>query len=280
LTAGWKAGTIDKYMEIYLTVIFGIMGAAIGSFLNVCVDRLPAGQSLAAPPSHCDACQRRLNFLDLFPIFSYILLRGRCRYCGAKIPLRVLWVELGCGLFTAFLFWNRGLTLEFAVIALYSYIYIAIALIDLKHQLILNKIVYPSLIAALIISPFFIRGGNLWGGHFYFGDIDIGILNALIGAAVGFVFMLIPALVSRGGMGFGDVKMAALIGLTTGFPNVLVAVLGGVILGGLVAVLLLLFRIKKRKEAIPFGPFLSLATIVTLLWGSDIYYWYMSLFSR
>jgi leader peptidase (prepilin peptidase)/N-methyltransferase len=91
---------------------------------------------------------------------------------------------------------------------------------------------------------------------------------------------LIPALVSRGGMGFGDVKMAALIGLTTGFPGVLVAVLGGIILGGLVAIVLLAFRIKKRKEAIPFGPFLSLATIVTLIWGSHIFNWYMAFFTR
>jgi leader peptidase (prepilin peptidase)/N-methyltransferase len=266
-------------MEIYFTVIFGLLGAAVGSFLNVCVDRLPAGLSLTAPPSHCDACQRRLNFLDLFPVFSYIILRGRCRYCGAKIPLRVLWVELGCGLFTAFLFWYKGLTFEFAIIAFYSYIYIVIALIDMRHQLILNKIVYPSLIIALIIAPFFVRGGNLVGGQFHFGDLDIGILNALIGAVLGFVFLLIPALVSRGGMGFGDVKMAALIGLTTGFPGVLVAVLGGIILGGLVAIVLLASGIKKRKEAVPFGPFLSLASIITLIWGSGIYNWYMAFFT-
>jgi leader peptidase (prepilin peptidase)/N-methyltransferase len=267
-------------MQIYLAIIFGLMGAAIGSFLNVCVDRLPAGRSLTGPPSHCDACQRRLNILDLFPVFSYIFLRGRCRYCGARIPLRVLGVELGCGLLTAFLFWNKGLTLEFAIIALYSYIYIAIALIDLKHQLILNKIIYPSLIAALIIAPFFVQGGNLVSGHFLLEDTNIGILNALIGAGVGFVFLLIPAIVSRGGMGFGDVKMAALIGLTSGFPGVLVAVLGGIILGGLIAILLLAFRIKKRKEAIPFGPFLAIGAIVTLIWGGPIFNWYIGLIIR
>ena len=272
-------------MEIYSIIIFGLLGAAIGSFLNVCADRLPTGQSLMAPASHCDACQRRLTFLDLFPVFSYIFLRGRCRFCGAKIPLRVLWVELGCALFTAFLFWyicihNKGLFLEFAVIAFYSYIYIAIALIDLKHQLILNKIVYPSLIVALVIAPFFVKGGNLAAGQFHFGDSSIGILSALIGAGVGFAFLLIPAIVSRGGMGFGDVKMAAFIGLTTGFPGVLVAVLGGIIMGGLAAILLLAFRIKKRKEAIPFGPFLSLASIITLIWGSGILNWYLAIYTR
>jgi leader peptidase (prepilin peptidase)/N-methyltransferase len=258
-------------MEILLTVIFGFIGASIGSFLNVCADRLPAGKSIMAPPSHCDACGKRLSALELIPVFSYIILRGRCRFCHTRIPLRVLWVELGCGLLTAFLFWYEGLTLDFAIIAFYSYIFVLIAIIDLQHQLILNKIVYPSLIAALIIAPFFIKNGDGLLAHF---------VNALIGGAVGFVFLLIPALVTRGGMGFGDVKMAALIGLATGFGEVLVAVLGGVILGGLVAVILLVTRIKKRKEAIPFGPFLSLATVVTLIWGSGILDWYMRIFTR
>ena len=106
----------------------------------------------------------------------------------------------------------------------------------------------------------------------------LGIVNGVIGGAIGFVFLLIPALIYLGGMGWGDVKMAALIGLVVGFPLVLVALLMGVILGGLVAGILLLLKIKNRKEAIPFGPFLSLATIATLLWGSNILNWYLGLF--
>jgi leader peptidase (prepilin peptidase) / N-methyltransferase len=268
-------GTMNEHMEIYLMVIFGLMGASIGSFINVVADRLPDGRSLIAPPSHCDDCQRQLTGLDLIPIFSYIVLRGRCRYCGVKIPLRVLWVELGTGLFTAFLFWYKGLTLEFGIIALYSYIYLAIALIDMQHKLILNKIVYPSLVVALAISPFFIKTGFPQAGV-----AEHGIVNALIGAATGFIFLLIPNILSRGGMGMGDVKMAALIGLTTGFGEVLVAVLGGIILGGLVAIFLLATGIKKRKEVMPFGPFLSIAAVVTLLWGTPILNWYMGFFTR
>jgi leader peptidase (prepilin peptidase) / N-methyltransferase len=262
-------------MEIYLTVILAIMGAAFGSFVNVVVDRLPEGRSLLTPPSHCDACHRRLSALDLVPIFSYLFLRGRCRYCGASIPVQVLLVELGCAVWTAFLFWHIGLSWDLAIIIMYSYLYIAIALIDLRHQLILNKMVFPMLLVALAISPFFIKNElphpNI---------VSWGAVNALIGAAVGFVILLLPALISRGGMGFGDVKMAALIGLTTGFPEVLVAILGGIILGGLVAIVLLVFKIKKRKEVIPFGPFLSLASIITLVWGNQIFDAWMGLFSR
>jgi leader peptidase (prepilin peptidase) / N-methyltransferase len=262
-------------MEIYLTVILAIMGAAFGSFINVVVDRLPEGRSLLAPPSHCDACRRRLSILDLIPIFSYLFLLGRCRYCKAKIPVQVFLVELGCALWTAFLLWYIGLNWDLAIIILYSYVYIAIALIDLRHQLILNKMVFPMLLIALALSPFFIK--NDLPHH---NLVSWGAVNALIGAAVGFVILLLPALISRGGMGFGDVKMAALIGLTTGFPEVLVAVLGGIILGGLVAIILLIFKIKKRKEAIPFGPFLSIATIITLVWGSQILDAWLALFAR
>ncbi len=85
-------------MEIYLAIVLGLLGASIGSFINVVADRIPANHSLLRPPSHCDNCQKRLTGLDLIPVFSYIFLRGRCRYCGAKIPLQVLMVELGCGL--------------------------------------------------------------------------------------------------------------------------------------------------------------------------------------
>lgn len=253
-------------MEIYLAVIWGIFGAAIGSFINVCVDRLSDNRSLLYPPSHCDACQRRLTALDLIPVFSYLALRGRCRTCGAKIPLRVFLVELGCGILTAFIFLAKGLTVDFGLIVFYSYIFITIGLIDLDHQLILNKIVYPAVAVSLVLDVFLTQRG---------------IINSLEGAGVGAAIILVPFLATLGrGMGFGDVKMAALMGLATGFGEIVVAVLGGIILGGLTAILLLALRIKKRKEVIPFGPFLSIATIITLLWGTDIIHWWLGIFIR
>lgn len=252
-------------MYIYMTVILGLFGAAIGSFINVCVDRLPNNRSLMQPPSHCDACQKRLRPLDLIPVLSYVILRGRCRYCGNKIPLRVLLVELGCGLLTALIFWEKGLSVDFAVIIFYAYIFITIGLIDLDHQLILDKIVFPCVAIALVLDAFV---------------MPRGIVNSLEGAGIGVVIILIPFLATLGrGMGFGDVKMALLMGLAVGFAEIFVAVLGGIILGGLTAILLLASRIKKRKDVIPFGPFLSIATIVTLLWGSSILHWWQAIFT-
>ena len=260
-------------MECILTVVFALLGIAIGSFLNVCIDRLPLGKSLVSPPSHCDACQRRLSAKNLVPVFSYLWLHGHCPYCRASIPRRLFWVEVSSGLLFAFTYWHYGLSVEFVIITFYCCLFLVLGVIDLEHQLILNKITYPAAVIALIISILVPSIGST--------DISLPwpeIANGAIGGGIGFVFLLIPTLVYREGMGWGDVKMAVLIGLVTSFPLVFVALLMGVILGGLVAGLLLLLKIKGRKEAIPFGPFLSISTIATLLWGSDILNWYLTLF--
>jgi len=260
-------------MEAGFAVIFVLLGMIIASFLNVCADRLPAGRSLVYPPSHCPACSRRLAVKDLIPIFSYLWLRGRCRYCKARIPGRVLWVEIAtAALFgLAYWYWRNDLGIELPIVLFYISLFMVILVIDLEHGLILNKIVYPALVVALLLSVFF---------TIFLPDVSIvpGIARAAIGGGIAFVFFFLVVIVSRGGMGFGDVKLAALIGLAAGFPLVIVALIMGVILGGLAAVILLGFKIRKRKEAIPFGPFLAVAAIVTLLWGSDILSWYMGIF--
>ncbi len=260
-------------MEVILIVLFGLLGTAIGSFLNVCIDRIPAGKSLVYPPSHCDACGHRLSVKDLIPVFSYLWLRRHCRYCCASIPWRLFWVELGSGLLLAFIYGRYGLSVDFAITASYCYLFIVLMVIDLEHKLILNKIVYPAMVVALIVSIFLPQSRIPSLPLLPWPEA----VNGVIGGGIGFVFLLIPALIYRGGMGWGDVKMAGLIGLVFGFPMVFVALLMGVILGGLVAGILLLLKKKKRKEPIPFGPFLAVATIVTLLWGNNIINWYLGL---
>ena len=262
-------------MEVILTIVSALFGSAIGSFLNVCIDRLPTRRSLLYPPSHCETCQHPLSPKDLIPVLSYLWLRRRCRYCHAPIPSRPFWVEVGSAFLFAFTYWHYGLSVDFAVVAFYGCLFIVLGVIDLEHELILNKIVYPVAVVALVISIFRPPPGII--------DISLpwpllGMVNGVIGGAIGFVFLLIPLLIYPKGMGWGDVKMAGLIGLVTGSRLVLVALLMGVILGGLVAGILLLLKIKKRKEAIPFGPFLSLATMATLIWGSGILNWYLGLF--
>jgi len=236
----------------------------VGSFLNVVADRLPAGRSIVSPSSHCPECRRSLSAKDMVPIFSYIWLRGRCRYCGVSIPMRLFWVELAVGVLFAFLYWYYGLGWELLVVAFYCCLFVVLLVIDLEHSILPNKIVYPGMGVALAVAL---------AAEFVLVGVGPGIKSAAIGGGIGLGLLLIPALIYRGGMGWGDVKLAALIGLVTGFPLVLVAMFLGIVSGGLVAAILLLFKLKGRKDAMPFGPFLSLAAMATLFWGSDLLNW-------
>ena len=254
-------------MDAIGIVTFTVLGVIIASFLNVCIDRLPARQSLIYPPSHCPSCRHRLAVKDLVPVLSYLWLRGRCRYCRAAIPRRILWVEIANGALFAFLYSQYGMGVEMAVTAFYCCLFIVIMVIDLERGLILNRIVYPAMVAALLISVF-LPGLAIvpW------------IKYSAIGGGIGFGLALLVVVLSRGGMGFGDVKMAALMGFVIGFPLIFFTLILAAIIGGVVAVVLLLAKKKKRKEGIPFAPILSLATIITLLGGESIINWYLGLF--
>jgi leader peptidase (prepilin peptidase) / N-methyltransferase len=266
---------------IILGIVFAILfGLLVGSFLNVCIDRLPAGQSIVTPPSHCSACNRRLTLIDLFPVFSYLFLKGRCRYCGVRISARMTWVELGTGLLFGYLFWHFGFSFEFLLAAIYSSVFIVLSMIDLDHQLILNVIVYPVSVIALGVS-FAIPPSQLLSAS---GPVTFlpsflpqtGIVQAAIGLGIGLVVFTLIIILSRGGMGWGDAKLAGLIGAITGYL-VPLAIFLAVIIGGLLAIILLAFKLKKRKEGIPFGPFLAMGAVITILWGNAIASWYSGL---
>jgi leader peptidase (prepilin peptidase)/N-methyltransferase len=262
-------------VEVFLIIIFAVLGLAVGSFLNVCIDRLPSNKSIVFPPSHCEACQHKLSAKDLIPVFSYLRLRGRCRYCQASVPRRLFWVELATAVIFALLCWHFQLSPELGVMIFYACLFIIIFVIDLEQGLILNKVIYPTMVVALLLAllPQSWLTQEIWLTQ----TIKPGIASAALGGGIGFVIFLLIALVSRGGMGWGDVKLAALIGLATGFPLVFLAVIMGAILGGIVAVALMVAKKRKRREAIPFGPFLALAAMVTLVWGSNILNWYLNL---
>ncbi|MCK4862964.1 MAG: prepilin peptidase [Dehalococcoidales bacterium] len=265
-------------MTILLTAVFTLLGIAVGSFLNVCIDRLPLRKSLVYPPSHCDSCQQRLSVKDLIPLFSYLWLRGCCRYCRARIPLRVPLVEVLSGALFFLAFWRFGLSVQFALTAFWCCVFLMIIFIDWEHQLILNKVTYPAAIVALVILAI----DTLLPEPGILGNLGFlpqpSILSGIIGGAIGFVFFLIVFLINPRGMGMGDVKLAGLIGLVTGLPLIIVGLLTGILLGGLVAVVLLLLRRKGRKDVIPYGTFLAIGPILALLWGNEIFDWYLGFF--
>ena len=257
-------------MNAMMAVLAGIFGLAVGSFLNVCIDRLPRGESLVHSRSHCEGCSRQLTAGELVPVISYLVLKGRCRSCGARIPRRLPCVETATGLIFAGLYLAYGPTGSFLLLAAYACILIVVFVVDLEHGLILNKVVYPALALALVVAAIV---PPQWLGDF--GPHPV--VSAAAGAATGFFLLFIIALVARGGMGWGDVKFAAFMGAATGFPIIFVALFVGIILGGVVGLILLASRKKSRKQAIPFGPFLAAGTMASLLWGSTILQWYLSL---
>jgi len=203
-------------MDIALIIAFILLGAIVGSFLNVCIDRLPLGKSIVSPPSYCDACQRRLAPVDLIPVISYLWLRRRCRSCGALIPSRVFWIEVGTGALFGFLYWYYMVhpttpeTVQLVITIFYSCIFIIILGIDLEHQLILNRIVYPTAIVALVLDISLHQPELLISAPPAFlslPDVAARTVTGITGGATGFVLLLIPVLIFQGGMGWGDIKM-------------------------------------------------------------------------
>ena len=257
-------------MSTVVTIIAVAVGLAVGSFLNVCIDRLPQKASLVSGRSHCDSCGRQLTPAELVPVASYLLLKGRCRTCGARIPLRIVLVEAATGALFGVLFAIYGATAVSAVLAIYGCILLVVFVIDLDHKLILNVVVYPSSILALLVAAVILPP---WLGAV--GPIPL--VNALLGAVTGFGLLFVIALVAKGGMGWGDVKFAAFMGAATGFPLVIVALFVGIVVGGLVGVLLLVTGKKARKQGIPFGPFLAIGTMAAMLWGQQMLSWYLGM---
>ena len=239
-----------------------VLGTIIGSFLNVLIYRIPRGRSVVFPPSACGGCGARLGWQDLVPVVSYLLLPGRCRSCGATISPRYPAVEVLSGL--GFLVWylKFGLTVEGLAAAVLFSLLLVIIFIDLEFLIIPNRLVLAGLILG---SPLIlVQSPQL-------------LLNGLLGLLVGGGLLLITAVVSRGGMGGGDIKLAAMIGLYLGWPQVLLMLFVSFLLGSVVGLGLVALRRKKMKEAVPFGPFLAVATYIVMLWGPQILDWYKNI---
>ena len=242
------------------TLASGIFGAVVGSFLNVCIDRIPAGQSIVSPPSHCPSCQRSLKPYEMIPLVSYLILGGRCRTCGERIPLRVLLVELGTGATFGLIWLRYGWSWETLLFMLYSSFLITIGMIDLEHQRIPNTLSYPAILIAAAAVPLF-----HWDSPGRY----------LLGAAVGFAVLFALAWVSPGAMGYGDVKLILFLGLAVGFPQVLLVLFLAFVIGGAAAGILLLAGRVSRKDPIAFGPYLALAGLITMLYGTTIIEWWL-----
>ena len=259
-----------------LAALAVFIGGSVGSFLNLAADRVPAGRSIVSPGSFCEACDRRLGPLDMVPVVSYLWLRGRCRHCSVRIPLRLMVVEAIMGALFAAIYLRHGFSVEFVVLGAAVSLLMVVALIDLERGLILNRMIYPSLAALIVLSPFWTELG-LTRPFLGSETMLASFLNSITTGLGAFLVFLAIALAFPTGMGGGDVKLAGVIGLLAGFPGILIALWLGVVSGGLVAIGLLVFRKLSRKDTMPFGPFLAFGAVAALLAGGEISSWYQEM---
>lgn len=252
-----------------LFVTYFILGTMIGSFLNVCIYRLPQDMSIISPPSRCDSCGHRLGFWDMIPILSYIFLGGKCRYCHTHYSARSAFVEALTGILFASvgLFYLPGLPM--LAIFIFLACLVVVTFIDLDYQIIFDKFLLIMLGAGVIY--FFTYTDKTAMGNPYF--------DTLLGIGVGGGLMLLIYFLSRGGMGEGDVKLTFILGLWLGFKGILVCLFLAFVLGGIVGVILLVTGVKKRKDPIPFGPYLCLGAYLSLLFGPYLLYYYWHFFA-
>ena len=243
-------------MNIFDVFAF-IFGAAIGSFLNVCIYRIPAEQSIVKPLSQCPHCHHPIRFYDNIPILSYLFLHARCRDCGGKISWRYPLVELITGLLALLLFMKFGPTLVFLVFFIFTAVLIIITFIDLDHQIIPDILSLPGIPVFFLAAVFIVK---------------VPWLEALIGLLIGggvllaiaFVYELIT---KREGMGGGDIKLLAMIGGFLGWKSLIFLLLFSSLAGAVVGIAAMIIKKQDTKYAIPFGPFLSAAAVAYIFWG-------------
>ncbi len=264
-------------MDLFFVIILFILGLIVGSFLNVVICRLKTDEKIITSRSHCPHCKKKLTTVDLIPIVSFILYKGKCRYCKKPISFQYPIVELSTALTFVLIFlkispintWHSLLfTLYFLFI---TCILIIVFVYDLKHYIIPDKVIFPAIIITLGTQLLTLSNINLQ--HYI-----PSLFSAFIGAAIAGGFFLFLVLISSGKwIGGGDVKLGIFMGLVLGYPIVLVALFLAYISGAVIGIALMIRQKKKIKDIIPFGPFLALATFIALLWGNQILEWYLKM---
>ena len=239
----------------------------IGSFLNVCILRLPKGESIVTPGSHCPQCGKPIRFYDNIPLLSYILLGGKCRFCKTTISLQYPLIEGITALSSLLLFMKFGPSSSYLLYFSFVAALIVITVIDLFHQIIPDVISIPG-IGVGLLSSFILP--------------QITFLNSLLGVLLGGGSLLIVAtlyqwLFKREGMGGGDVKLLAMIGAFLGWKAVILTILLSSLIGSITGIAIMIMQGRDFKYAIPFGPFLSLGAVISLIYGEWIIGWYFGL---
>ena len=254
-------------IQLYFYMVSFIFGAVVGSFLNVCICRMPKEESVVSPPSHCPRCDYRIRWYDNVPLVSYLLLRGKCRGCGTHISLQYPLVELLNGVLTLALFLKFGPSVTFLALFLFCSALVVITFIDLEHQIIPDEISLSGIVIGFAFS--FFLPWQTW-------------LNSLLGILLGGGSLLLVAysyqwLTGKDGMGGGDIKLLAMMGAFLGWRSVLFIIFASSLIGSVVGITMMLVQKKDSKLAIPFGPYLAFGAVLYIFYGRQLIHWYLNL---
>ena len=257
-------------MENYIFVI--VLGLIIGSFLNVCIYRIPNEESILFPRSHCTSCGHVLGSLELIPILSYLFLSGRCKHCKSKISVRYIGIELFSGICFGMVYYCYGLSIETLLGCTFVAFAIVLAMIDWDEMILPTSIIRWGIGFGLIERILQVRVTGSW----------FILVDALMGALVGYLLLMLifygsKWLLKKEGMGYGDVRLMGMIGLFVGLRTLFLALLISSLLASIYGIVLL--KIKKKSEAYPLGPFLNIGGVLVFLWGNSMLTSYLSLFN-
>ena len=254
-------------MTALVAAISGVYGLVIGSFLNVVIWRVPRHDSIVKPPSHCPVCEAKIANRDNIPVVSWLLLRGRCRSCAAPISVRYPFVELLTGVLFAAVGARFAHSWALPAYLVLAGALVALSAIDLEHFLLPNRILYPADGAVIVLLALASAGEHDWGAF----------VRAGVAGAIAFAVFFTIHIVSPRGMGFGDVRLSFLLGLSLGWlgwGEVAGGLFAGFLYGAVVGVALIAFKVKGRKQQIPFGPYLAAGAMTFVLFGEPIVDWY------
>ena len=281
----------DPFLSWLVIIVLFAFGLIIGSFLNVCIFRLPRGESVVLPRSHCPGCNHLIAAYDNLPLLSYLLVRGKCRYCQARISPIYFFVELSTGLLFLFLYSIFGLTAPLAKFAVLGALMVVLTVTDWQTRLLPDRVTFPGMVVGLLFSQMvpvgdgagllLVRVAGMEGSPWRIASL----LDSLLGAVAGggllyFLGELYFRLRHKEGMGLGDVKMMAMAGFFLGPKLVLLTIwlasINGALLGGS---FILLSRKDWKAFELPFGSFLGISALLMAVWGKELLYWYLGYFS-
>lgn len=239
-----------------------IIGIVIGSFLNVCIYRIPKDESIAFPPSHCTNCKHNLKSFDLIPVISYVFLGGKCRYCHEKISLRYPIIEVVNSILYLLIYLKFGLTIITLKYFILASVLIVIGMIDHDTQFVFTK---TTVFGGVVGIIFIIIQGIIYNN---------GIFDLILGGLIGFAIIGLIVFLTKG-MGEGDIEIAVVCGLFLGIKGILLGLFLAIVIGGIFGIIILALKLKNAKEKIAFGPFIAIGCLISMLWGVEILriYW-------